>query len=95
MMNREQTVEKLKTRLDQWNADIDTLEKKAEGFKADRREELQTAIRDLRRKRAEAREQFEKMKGASDDAFDDLKSGIEKGWDQISDSIEQAKRRYN
>lgn len=95
MMNRERTVEELKTRLDQWNADIDTLEKKAEGFKADRREELQTAIRDLRRKRAEAREQFEKIKGASDDAFDDLKSGIERGWDQISDSIEQAKRRYN
>lgn len=95
MMNREQTVAKLKTRLDQWNADIGRLEKKAEGFKEDRREELQTAIRDLNRQRAEAREQFEKIKGASDDAFDDLKAGIEKGWDRITDSIEKARRRYS
>lgn len=95
MMNREQTVEKLKQKLDQWNTDLDKLESKVESFKDERREEARTTIRNLRQQRDGAKAALERLTTASDEAFGDLSAGVQKSWDAIAQSIDKARERYN
>ncbi len=94
-MNREQTVEKLKTKLDQWNADLDDMEARARKAREEGRAEAEQTIEDLKRKREKARGQLEQLKSASDNAFSDMLKGIENGWKEVTQSFEQAKKRYH
>jgi chromosome segregation ATPase len=95
MMNREQTVATLKHKLDQWNSDIDTLDRKVESFADDRRKEAKQTMQQLREQRDAARASLERLTKANDDAFGDLRTGVEKAWDTLSKSIEGARQRYH
>jgi len=95
MMNREQAVENLKGKLDQWNADLDRLERRAESFGEERRKELEKAVGQLKDKRKETMDALDRLGSAGDDAFDDVRKGALQAWDSMSDSLEQAKRRFN
>jgi chromosome segregation ATPase len=95
MMNREQTVENLKRKLDYWNSEMDVLEKKAEKFEAERRKDAKQTLEELRKQRDDAARAFEKLKTASDDAFDDVRNGTQKAWDAMTASFDRAKKRYN
>jgi chromosome segregation ATPase len=95
MMNREQTVATLKHTLDQWNSEIDALDRKVDSFADDRRKDAKQTIQQLRDQRDEARASLEKLTKANDNAFGDLRSGVEKAWDTLSKSIEGARQRYH
>jgi len=95
MMNREQAVESLKGKLDQWNTDLDRLERRAESFGDERRKELEKTVDQLKDKRKETMDALDRLGSASDDAFDDVRKGALDAWDKMSDSLEQAKRRFN
>lgn len=95
MMNRQQTVEDLKHKLDQWNADLDRFEAKAGQFGEERRRQLDETLDDLRQRREAARRKLEGMKLASDDAFDDLRKGAIQALDTMQDSLDQARQRFN
>jgi uncharacterized coiled-coil DUF342 family protein len=95
MMNREQAVDSLKQKLDQWNADLDRLESRAESFSDERRKELEETVETLKDKRKEAMDAFKRLDSASDDAFADVQEGVLEAWDKMSDSLEQARQRFN
>ena len=95
MMNREQAIESLKGKLDQWNTDLDRLERRAESFSEERRKELEKTVHQLKDRRDEAMEALDRLGSASDDAFDDIREGAMQAWDSMSDSLEQAQRRFN
>ena len=95
MTSREQTVENLKRKLDYWNSEMDTLEKKAETFEEERRKAAKQALEDLRKQWDEAAGALKEIKSASDDAFDDVRSGTQKAWDAMTQSFDRAAKRYN
>lgn len=95
MMNRDQTVQNLKQKLDQWNSDLDDLEKRMERFEESRRKELRQTLDDLKTKRDEASHAFDRLKSASDDAFDEVRQGAQQAWDKMAKSVDQAKQRFN
>ncbi len=44
----------------------------------------------LRKQRDDARQAFEKLQSASDDAFDDVRAGTQKAWDAMTQSFDRA-----
>jgi len=95
MMTRDETVRNLKHKLDQWNSDLDDLEKRMEKYEDARRNDLRQTLDDLREKRDEASKAFDKLKSASDDAFDDVRKGAQDAWDRMASSVDKAKQRFN
>lgn len=83
-MDRQQIVEKMKTKLDHWNADIDALERKADGAQQSGQQEIHATLDSLQR-----------VRDAGDDAYQDLHQGFEKGWEEVSAAFRQARQRFN
>ncbi|MGD8933334.1 MAG: hypothetical protein PVF35_01040 [Gammaproteobacteria bacterium] len=90
MTTRHEYIEKLKDKLDQWDADIDVLEEKAEHARADLKFEYQDQLASLRRKRDDARLKLSELKNASEGAWEDLKQGADEAWDSLKHSIDKA-----
>ncbi|SDC02474.1 coiled coil domain-containing protein [Ruegeria marina] len=86
--------QKLEARLDQWRADIDKLQAKANEASADARLEYEKQIEKLRGLQQEAREKLEKLDQAGGEAWKDLKSGIEKAWDDLGAAVKSASERF-
>lgn len=95
MMNREQTVQSLKHKLDQWNSDLDDFEKRMQKLEESRRKELRETLDDLKQKRNEASHAFDRLKSASDDAFDEVRKGAQDAWDKMAASVDRAKSQFN
>jgi phage shock protein A len=94
-MNREQTITTMKRRLDQWGAELEALEAKAESAGAAGRAELESAVATLKKRRTQAVGELDRLRAATDDAFDDMRGGLEKAWDRLGDSFKDAKRLLN
>ena len=95
MSNRDAYVQKMKAKLDEWNAEIAALEAKARGAQADARVEHEKHIAELRAERDQARARLDKLRAAGDDAWDDLAAGMEKAWRSLSDSVKSARSRFD
>jgi chromosome segregation ATPase len=95
MTDRSAYVDKLKARLDQWDAEIDKLTAKAAEAKADARIRLDHAIEDLKAHRKAAADKAKEAYDASDDVWEDLKDGFETAMHKLSDAFKSAKDRVS
>ncbi|MBN1277161.1 MAG: hypothetical protein JXA35_06685 [Deltaproteobacteria bacterium] len=91
---RDAYVQKMKAKMDEWNADIDKLEAKAAQAKAESKIEYEKQLEDLRAKRSDMEYKLTELKQAGDSAWEDLKTGIELAWDSFSDSVKSAVSRF-
>ncbi|GAB6088529.1 sll1863 family stress response protein [Spirochaeta dissipatitropha] len=94
MSAREELIQKLKTRLDEWNKSIDELEAQAEKVEADAKIKLQEQLQDLKKQRDSARNDLRDLQSASSEAFEDMKDGLEQAWKSINDSFRSALTRF-
>jgi len=94
MTTRHEYIEKLKNKLDEWDADIDELEAKAGKTKADVKFELEDQITSLRLKRDIASLKLSEIKDASEEAWEDVKQGTEEAWSNLKDAIEKARSHF-
>lgn len=94
-MDRQQTVEVMKQKLDKWNADIDALESKANKVSAEKRDEFRASVAELKEKQAKAAAEVERLKSAAGDSFDDISRGLNQAWDALAASFKDARQRYN
>jgi len=94
MSNREAYEQKLRAKLDEWQAEIDKLRAKARGAEADARIEREKVADRLEAKREEMRHKLKEMREAGDEAWDDLRDGAERAWKSFSDSFEKARDRF-
>jgi len=94
MTTRHEYIEKLKEKLDEWDADIDDFEDKAKKTKADLKFELDDQIKSLRLKRDIAELKFSEIKDASEDAWEDVKEGAEEAWSNLKDAIDKARSHF-
>ena len=75
--SRDAFVQKMKAKLDEWNAQIDKLEAQSRRKSAEVQADYQQRIDDLKDKRQEARQKIDKLQDAGESAWEDLKSGVE------------------
>ena len=94
MTSRHEYIDKFKVKLDEWDADIDELEDRAQKAKADLKFELDDQIRSLKLKRDIAKLKLSEIKDASEEAWEDVKAGAEEAWADVKDAMEKAKSHF-
>lgn len=93
MSNREQYIEKMKSKLDDLNSEISKLEAKARDKKASFKEDYDEEIKVLKGKREEAGEKLDELRSASDSAWEEVKRGLENAWNSVTNSVSSAKQK--
>lgn len=94
MSTRDEYVRKMQAKLEEWNAEIDTLTAKASSVTTDAKSEFREQIESLKAKQEAARQRIEELQHAGESAWEDLKSGIELAWTAMTEAIESAKTRF-
>ena len=94
-MNRDAYLEKAKAQLDEWNADLDKLEAKSRGAKADAKIKYDEQLTALRQRRDKAKQKFAEIQSASEDAWESLKQGAEDAWNSLKEAVTKAKSQFD
>ena len=92
--NRDVYVEKMKAKLDEWNAEIDKLEAKARQAKADARVGYREQVDALKKKKATLSERVDDLRQSGEGAWKDIKTGIELAADSLSEALRSAQSRF-
>ncbi len=87
-------VQKLKAKIDEWNADLDKLSAKADQADGETKIKYQQQIEDLKSKRKELQDKVTNLKDASESAWEDIKEGVEKSWETWKESFSKAKTEF-
>ncbi len=87
---REEYVEKIKGQLDEWNAAIDKLEKRAGELKAEGRERYEARVKALRAKQQELIGKLKDLQAAGGSAWDAIKASVEAGRAEFKRAYEEA-----
>lgn len=87
-------VQKLKAKVDEWNADIDKLSAKADQAQADLKLRYLEQIEELKGKRNEVEAKLEALQEASGSAWDEIKEGLEESLTIWKDSFSKAKAAF-
>lgn len=91
---RDEYVEKLKAKLDEWNTKIDALQAKADHVKPDMKAEYQSQLRNIKAKRDKAQGKLNELRETSKNAWEDLKAGAESAWEDLAEAVRSATSRY-
>lgn len=91
---RDQYVKKMKAQLDEWNAEIEKLQAKAEKAEANARIEYDSQLRDLRKMRNDAQSKLSELQKAGDEAWDRLKEGFEGSWQSFQTAVNDARDAF-
>ncbi|MGD9386406.1 MAG: hypothetical protein PVF28_07615 [Thioalkalispiraceae bacterium] len=94
MSKRDEYVAKLKTKLDDWNEDIDKLEAKADNVKGDMKEKYAEEIDAVKKQREVVKEKANELINSSEEAWDELKTGIESAWQKLTEAIDRAHSKF-
>ncbi len=94
MGTKEEFIRRMQSRLDQWNAEIDVLNAKADLAEAEARAEYYKQVEALRSKRNDARSKLYKLESAGEGAWEDLTAGVEQAWDEVSAAVRSAAERF-
>ena len=90
MTTRHEYVEKLKEKLDEWDANIDELETMAQKTTAELKYEFDDQLTSLRLQRDIARLKLAEMMDASEEAWEDLIQGADEAWGSMKDALDKA-----
>lgn len=91
---RDDYVERLKTQLGGWSADIEKLKARAGQISADAKAEFEEQLAGLREQRDAMAAKVTELQEASDEAWDDLKQGVQAAWDRAKESFQKAMSRF-
>ncbi|GAB4357675.1 MAG: hypothetical protein Kow0060_11150 [Methylohalobius crimeensis] len=94
MNERDAYVQKMKAKLDEWNAELDKLSAQAEAAEADAKLEYQDQIDELEKLRNQARQKLGEVESASDDAWEDVRQGAEAALNEMNNAISNALKRF-
>lgn len=93
-MERDEYVQKLKTQIDQWNAEVAKWEVKARASQAHMKEEYEKQLGNVRSKRDEAMYQMKLMQNASLDAWQDMMRGADEAWKNMQEAFNRARSHF-
>lgn len=91
---RDAYVEKLKTQLGEWSADIEKLKARASRVSAEAKAEYEEQVAGLREQRDVLAAKVTDLQEASDEAWSDIKQGVQAAWDRAKESFQKAMSRF-
>ncbi len=94
MSSRDEYIHKMQVKLEEWNAEIDTLTAKAGEVTAEVKNEYNEQIESLKAKQIATRQKIEELQHAGESAWEDLKLGIDMAWTAMGEAIDSAKSRF-
>jgi len=94
MSTREEFIRRMQAKLEEWNAEIESLTSRADEVAEDLRREYNDQIALLKAKQAVAQQRIAELQQESGSAWEDLKAGIELAWTAIGEAIDSAKSRF-
>jgi lipid II:glycine glycyltransferase (peptidoglycan interpeptide bridge formation enzyme) len=92
MMNRDEYLAKLKSQLDQWNAEASRWEAKA---KAGMKAEYERQLAQLEKRREEALAELRKVQSATGDAWSEMMRGADTAFKGMHDAFERARSKFD
>lgn len=95
MASRQEYIQSLHQKIDEWNRDIDELIGKKDKVEAESKLELQKQIDGLKVKRSEMEIELENLKNTGTEAWDDVKSGVDLAWEAMNSAVKSAVSRFN
>ncbi len=94
MEKRDEYVEKMKTQLDQWNAEIAKWEAKARESQVEARADFDKRIEVVRQQREEALYQLRLMQAAAGDAWMEMVRGTDEAWARMREAFDKASSHF-
>lgn len=94
MINRDEYVEKLKARLDAWNAELTLWEAKAKTAQTEARIEYGRRIEGLRQQRDGAINRLKDIQSSTGDAWMELARGTDEAWEKMREAFEKARSHF-
>ena len=92
---RDKYVSQLKTKLDQWNTEIDALEKKVDQVSAEGRQHFEKQLEEAKAHREQLKGKLTELTQASDAAWEDLKAGVDLALDAMTAAVKSAKSKFD
>jgi hypothetical protein len=94
MNKQEQYVDKLKTQLNAWNAEVTKWEAKSRSAQADMRVEYDKQLATFRVQRDKALAQMHKVQAATGDAWVDFVRGADDAWAKMREAYDKAHSHF-
>ncbi|MGB3212039.1 MAG: hypothetical protein WBB19_15150 [Desulforhopalus sp.] len=94
MKSKEEYIDHLHKKIDDWNADIDTLMVKTERIDRESRTELHDQIQKLKVKRDEIERKINTLSQSGAEAWGDIKSGLDLAGEAMSTAVNSATTRF-
>ena len=95
MISRDEYVNKLKTQIDHWNAEMAKWQAQAQNASKDYAERYAKQIEQFRAKRDEAMSELRRLQHASVDAWGDMMKGAESALKSWQEAFEKARRSFD
>jgi predicted RNase H-like nuclease (RuvC/YqgF family) len=92
--SRHEYIDKLKEKLDEWDADIDELEARAQNTKTELEFEIKDQITALKVRRDIMKLKLNEIRDSSEEAWEDIKAGAEEAWADVKDAMKKAKSHF-
>ncbi|MGR9046719.1 MAG: hypothetical protein ACU83N_15640 [Gammaproteobacteria bacterium] len=94
MSTNDAYVQRMKAKMDEWNAKLNMLKAQAEGASADTKIKINEQIEKLESRRAEAKMKLKELQNAGEGAWQDLRKGVDEAWDSISNALDDAVKKF-
>ena len=91
---RDAYVKELKTKMEEWGAEIDKIETIAGQAEADSEKRFHKELEELRKKHQEIEAKIVELQQASEGGWDDLRQGLENSWEILKTSFTKAKSEF-
>ena len=91
---RDDYVNRLKAKLDDWNADIDRLEARLGDLAETARQECKEQIAQLRARRQDCETRVHGLSEAAAEAWEDMKAGLDVAAEALGSAIKAARERF-
>jgi len=95
MSNKDAYVEKMQSKLDELDAQIDLLKAKASGASADAEIEFNEQIESLKKFQKKGKQKLAELNDAGEDAWEDIREGMDSAWNKVSAAFNDAKNRFS
>ncbi len=95
MMNRDEYVQKLKSQIDEWNAEAAKWEAKAQAAQDEMKSEYERQLQSFRSRRDEALYQMKLLQNASADAWTEMMKGADEAWKRMQDAFSSARSHFD
>src|SRR3954469_22367533 len=94
MASRDEYVQKLKSQIDQWNAQARDWEAKARDAGAAMRAQYEKQLEQYRARRDTAMQELRRLQGASADAWQEMTRGMDAAMKSMQEAFERARQSF-